>query len=250
MPIKLSEVSQKATDALFDALAVELLERPCYTCIHLKGAANFLRATYNEPLILDLAQKISKVEEYYLQDGIEQQVEVAREQILLRAQAGNTLICNGLHHVHPCSANFASKLQQVLGLKGKPGARIFYTNATQQAYSLHLDPYFTLTFQIQGSKLWKISRRCEKLDYDQLNHSILAPQPGSIVDYPCGHVIGPDLVETEFEDVLLEMGDAMLIHPCVWHQVLPVNLSYSVAIDLMPPTQTDSQFEIAIVRHV
>ena len=249
MKCELDESSQKATDALFAALAEKLRAEPDYPFIHLKGGAEVVRANYVEGTILDVAQLTDRIGEYYLRNGVELSLEVAKDQVLNRARAGNSLVCNGLHHVHPLSAYWATRLRRLLNVDGRPAARIFYSTAASGAFDLHLDPFFTLTFQIEGAKLWKIARAQEVIDWSQLDHSILAPRPGELAEFPCGKIVGPMSGEAIFEDVLVEAGDALLIHPGVWHHVIPVSLSYSVAIDVMPLMKVDNPLEIYIVQH-
>ena len=245
----MGEHFDSALQEIFGKIRKSLSPSRRFSHFYWPGAAARLVSRYGVEHLAGLMDRVDTVHEHILEDGVERSRVLEKEKVIDRVRQGTTLVCNGLHTVDDLTARCSAELMRALEFNGKPSARIFYTNALAHAYALHIDSFFTLTFQISGKKLWKIARQAEPIDFTRLNHSILAPSPGVIEDYPSGRIIGPPADDGWYDQVLLGPGDMMLIHPAVWHHVIPVSESFSVAMDVMPPSQADDSLSFNVINH-
>lgn len=243
-PSPSSPTPPQAVDTLFDGLEKALSGAPRWPYLYLPQSCQDVAGHYDAALLGQLAARVDSILEYGIVHGEEQSLPVDKALAFDRLKLGRTMICNGLHHGDPLSAQWAARLHGLLGVPGKPAARFFYASSLQQAYGMHLDPFYTLTLQISGSKQWKIGRARESLDMATLDHSILAPESEDEASQCPVSIKG-----REFDTVVLKAGDALLLHPGVWHHVAPLGDSFSVALDVVPVHQPDGGLDIALIRH-
>lgn len=165
-----------------------------------------------------------------------------REQLRTLYDAGFTIVLENVESYVPALRPLCRQLEQDLGVApGKVNVEVFCAQAGGRGRP-HFDPSFTFNCQIEGTKLWKLSR----------NDALPFPWSGAFLNRPLEPELQlvtkgplPRTLEEDAQTFLAEPGAVVFLPPGVLHETKMLSSSYAIAFAI---EEVDSVVASAITR--